>query len=66
MLTFPVNVTTILQIMKPKNTIGIVSLAVKPSDITLATISYDDAIDGGGTYALTVAASGGANMSLVQ
>jgi hypothetical protein len=44
---FPVRVMTILQIAKPKKTIGMVSLAVKPSAITL----------------LTVAARGGASMS---
>jgi hypothetical protein len=44
---FPVKVITTLQIAKPKKTIGIVSLAVKPRAITL----------------LTVAARGGANMS---
>lgn len=38
---------TTLQMAKPTNTIGIVSLAVKPRAITL----------------LTVAANGGANMS---
>ena len=40
--------TTTLQIMKPKKTIGMVSLAVKPSDVITV---------------LTVAASGGASMS---
>jgi hypothetical protein len=47
MATFPVSVTTTLQIMNPKKTIGMVSLAVKPSPITLhptlvarATIVY--------------------------
>lgn len=44
---FPVSVMTMLQIAKPKNTIGMVSLAVKPRAIT----------------ALTVDAKGGANMS---
>jgi hypothetical protein len=43
----PVSVITTLQIAKPKNTMGIVSLAVNPRDITL----------------LTVAARGGASMS---
>lgn len=47
---FPVRVITTLQIANPKKTIGIVSRAVKPKAMTL----------------LTVAANGGANMSLHQ
>jgi hypothetical protein len=47
---FPVNVITTLQIAKPKKTMGIVSRAVKPNAMTL----------------LTVAANGGANISLHQ
>lgn len=46
----PVKVMTTLHMANPKNTMGMVSLAVKPKAITL----------------LTVAASGGANMSLHQ
>lgn len=34
----PVRVITTLQIQNPKNTIGIVSLAVNPSDITEDTV----------------------------
>jgi len=36
--TFPVRVMTTLQMAKPKNTIGIVSRAVKPSDMTVDTV----------------------------
>ena len=66
--TFPVNVTTTLQIMKPKNTIGMVSLAVKPSDMTLhqSVRPSSKVTSSRRTYVLTVAASGGASMSLVQ
>ena len=46
----PVKVMTTLQMAKPKKTMGIVSRAVKPRAITL----------------LTVAARGGANISLHQ
>ena len=35
---FPVSVITTLQIAKPKKTIGIVSLAVKPRAMTLLTV----------------------------
>jgi hypothetical protein len=46
----PVRVTTTEQMAKPKKTMGIVSRAVNPSDMTLET----------------VAAKGGASMSDVQ
>ena len=46
----PVSVIATLQMAKPKNTIGMVSLAVKPRAMT------DDTVD----------ANGGANMSLHQ
>lgn len=36
---FPVNVITMLHIANPKKTIGIVSLAVKPRDMTLETVA---------------------------
>lgn len=47
---FPVKVITTLQIAKPKNTMGMVSRAVKPRAMTL----------------LTVDANGGASISLHQ
>lgn len=50
-LTFPVKVTTTLQIRNPKNTSGIVSLAVNPRVVMTV---------------LTVDASGGASKSEVQ
>jgi hypothetical protein len=37
-LTLPVKVMTTLQMQNPKKTIGIVCLAVKPSDITEETV----------------------------
>jgi hypothetical protein len=37
-LTLPVRVMTTLQMQNPKKTIGIVSLAVKPSDMTEETV----------------------------
>lgn len=42
---FPVRVMTTLQIAKPKKTIGIVSLAVKPRAMTLETVDAN-----GGAY----------------